>query len=480
MAQNEVKICIELGEISRAHDQGATTVKLSIPNHEKGSTSFQKDEFTIFEKDKFNKLKEARGKLDKQVTTKPKIRKVVLLRDHKNFKSYCEPRVVSLGPIHHGMPKYQLTEEYKLVLADDFIEKSCMCREKLYKMVKTNIEQLRERYDEEVTKNISDEALAWILFVDGCATLQFIDSVVRNKVKEFKIKNDHVAFVQQDLFLLENQLPYELLDDLMKMCAKEGNLRTSILNFINGQSMLEKDDPMSEKLRAMATNGEAVHLLDLLRKRLLANSITKSPEDKFSKNDQSDEKDGHLFHNVQELKAVGIRLKPNNSKCLGQISFTKMWNFLPGILRLPPITVDDSTGPKFFNLIAYEMCPDYENDYGVTSYIAFLDSLIDEAKDVMYLRKASILFNYLGSDEEVAQLFNGIGTDLVPNFEIYKDVRSNIQDYYKKKWRTWMSEFFHTHFNSPWTVMAFLAALFAVLATGVQTVYSVLSYYKQP
>uniref|UniRef100_A0A2N9FD47 Uncharacterized protein n=1 Tax=Fagus sylvatica TaxID=28930 RepID=A0A2N9FD47_FAGSY len=126
------------------------------------------------------------------------------------------------------------------------------------------------------------------------------------------------------------------------------------------------------------------------------------------------------------------------------------------------------------------MCPDYENDYGVTSYIAFLDSLIDEAKDVMYLRKARILSNYLGSDEEVAQLFNGIGTDLVPNFEIYKDVRSNIQDYYKKKWRTWMSEFFHTHFNSPWTVMAFLAALFAVLATGVQTVYSVLSYYKQP
>ncbi len=84
MAQNAVKICIELGEISRAHDQGATTVKRSIPNHEKGSTSFQKDEFTIFEKDKFNKLKEARGKLDKQVTTKPKIRKVVMAHFNKN------------------------------------------------------------------------------------------------------------------------------------------------------------------------------------------------------------------------------------------------------------------------------------------------------------------------------------------------------------------------------------------------------------
>ena len=390
-------------------------------------------------------------------------------------------------------------------------------------MVEKNIKQLREYYDEEVTKKYSDEALAWILFVDGCATLQFIDSVVNNKVKEFKIKNDHVAFVLRDLFLLENQLPYQLLDNLMEKSDEGQNLMTSILNFIDWQSMLANDDATTKKFKEMATNGEPIHLLDLLRKRLLVDNTPKSPEkvtgqspkDKSSKIDQSAEKDGHsscnaqepkekktnvrssclgkickkdqssmvdlhLFHNVQELKAVGIHLKPNNSKCLGQISFTKKWNFYPGILWLPPITVDDSTGPKFFNLIAYEMCPDYENDYGVTSYIAFLDSLIDEPKDVMYLRKARILFNYLGSDEEVAQLFNGIGTDLVPNFEIYKDVRSNIQDYYNKKWRTWMSEFFHTHFNSPWTVMAFLAALFAVLATGVQTVYSVLSYYKQP
>ena len=75
----------------------------------------------------------------------------------------------------------------------------------------------------------------------------------------------------------------------------------------------------------------------------------------------------------------------------------------------PPIIVDDSTGPKFFNLIAYEMCPDFENDYGVTSYISFLDSqsLIDEAKDVIDLRKEGILRNLLGSDEEVALVFNG-------------------------------------------------------------------------
>ena len=154
--------------------------------------------------------------------------------------------MVSLGPLHHDEQKYRLTEEYKLVLADDFIKKSGKSDKDLYEMVEKNIKQLREYYDEEVTKKYSDEALAWILFVDGCATLKFIDIVVsgdNKKLQEFKIKNDHVAFVQQDLFLLENQLPYQLLDDLMKMSEEEENLRKAILKFINGQSMLENEQP---------------------------------------------------------------------------------------------------------------------------------------------------------------------------------------------------------------------------------------------
>ena len=55
------------------------------------------------------------------------------------------------------------------------------------------------------------------------------------------------------------------------------------------------------------------------------------------------------------------------------------------------------------NLIAYEMCLDFKNDFGVTSYIYFLGSLIHEANDVKMLRETGVLYNCLGSDEEVAQ-----------------------------------------------------------------------------
>ena len=389
---------------------------------------------------------------------------VLLLRDHKHFEKYCEPRVVSIGHIHHGKPKYRLAEEYKLTLAENFIEESGKTDKELYMVIKNNIEQLRKYFDEEVIHNYNDEALSWMLFVDGCATLKLIDSVVDNNVKRFQIKNGQVASVQQDLFLLENQLPYRILDDLIKNSKEGKKLRESVQSFIDTQSMTKKTEELPPKK-------EPVHLLDLLRNRLLGCTHDISPK--------SNEKEWQSYRNVQELRAVGIHLKSSDSSCLGKINFTRNWISLYGaILSLPPILVDDSTGPKFFNLIAYEMCPDFENDYGVTSYISFLDSLIDEAKDVIDLRKEGILRNLLGSDEEVALVFNEIGTDLVPNPEIYRDVRSKIQKYHEKKRMTYINEVIHNHFSSPWTVVAFTAALFALILSIAQTVYSILAYYQ--
>ncbi|KAG5062362.1 hypothetical protein JHK85_003545 [Glycine max] len=83
--------------------------------------------------------------------------------------------------------------------------------------------------------------------------------------------------------------------------------------------------------------------------------------------------------------------------------------------KLPEIVVDDTTAATVLNLIAYEMCPDFENDYGICSYVSFLDSLIDHPDDVKALRSEQILLNSLGSDEKVANLFNTISTDLVPD-----------------------------------------------------------------
>ncbi|XP_021830029.1 putative UPF0481 protein At3g02645 [Prunus avium] len=466
-------------------------------------------------------------------SSQPKIQKVpFMLRDHKNFEKYYVPRAVAIGPFHHDNPRCKLAQKYKLMLTSKFAQFVGQTDEDLYKKIEEKIKELRECYVKEEIEDIDDDTLAWMLFLDGCSTLQFIYSLMHEHEefeKLFEIKRDQVAFAQQDLFLLENQIPYQVLELLMSSSNRREDLRRAIENFVrmhiivptekqskgqeqkhqpgiteNREQKQEPDTTASMEQKVDITENtetkqqpgvttdanqkqqpgvttdanqkqqpsvpipmekEPIHLLDLLRKRIIGSpkeDVPKKGVGEFSK---------QTFRNVQELSAAGIHFQPSKSNFLGDISFKS--HCFAGFLSLPPISVDDSTGPKFMNLIAYEMCPDFQNDYGVTSYIGFLDALIDHAEDVKKLRSASVLFNFLGSDKEVAKLFNEIGTDLVPNTAIYLSVKAELEKHYKTKWKTWMSQFCHDHFSSPWTILAFLGVLSALGLSGIQTWYTV-------
>ncbi|XP_054804212.1 uncharacterized protein LOC129307313 [Prosopis cineraria] len=124
--------------------------------------------------------------------------------------------------------------------------------------------------------------------------------------------------------------------------------------------------------------------------------------------------------------------------------------------------VDDTTAPTYLNLMAYEGCPYFDNNYEISSYVEFLDSLIDHAEDVKELRRAGILRNCLGSDEEVAELFNIISKDLVAHTSIYTSLRAEIEKHYKKC-KTWFAMACNTYFSNPWSIIAFIAASVALL-----------------
>ncbi|MBA0860237.1 hypothetical protein Goshw_015535 [Gossypium schwendimanii] len=72
--------------------------------------------------------------------------------------------------------------------------------------------------------------------------------------------------------------------------------------------------------------------------------------------------------------------------------------------------------------------------------MCLLDSLINEAEDVKEMRDTGILYNRLGSDEEVAKLFNQMNTD---------------------------------DLQSPWTFLAFVGAITALLLGALQTYYAI-------
>ncbi|KAK7840251.1 hypothetical protein CFP56_016879 [Quercus suber] len=111
---------------------------------------------------KINTVMEARKKVTPSPA--PKIQKVIfVLRDHKDFKKLYEPRTVSLGPIHHRNDKYQIGEQYKLVLTYEFVNGSKEKINCLYKKIGENINELRDCFEKGVIEGYDDETLIWLL-----------------------------------------------------------------------------------------------------------------------------------------------------------------------------------------------------------------------------------------------------------------------------------------------------------------------------
>ncbi|KAK4580905.1 hypothetical protein RGQ29_024525 [Quercus rubra] len=276
------------GETSSAVTDDAQTHSISIE-----STNLEA---------KISTVMEARKKVTPSPA--PKIQKVIfVLRDHKDFKKLYEPRTVSLGPIHHPNDKYQLGEQYKPVLTYEFVNGSEEKINYLHKKIGENINELRDCFEKGVIEGYDDETLIWLLLVDGCAILQYIYCAAKNKFKELNIKPDSIAFTQQDLFLLENQLPYRLLEWLMSWSENGAELKESIEKYIDSHVTVPLPEDYSSILRCAAPSslsrylsrkskqqqekqddGDAIHLLDLLRTRLLHKHQQNKPE-KSAKDD---------------------------------------------------------------------------------------------------------------------------------------------------------------------------------------------------
>ncbi|XP_047170210.1 uncharacterized protein LOC124838605 [Vigna umbellata] len=448
---------------------------------------------TAYLRKNFTQLEEAK---ETPQNTVPKIQKVAsYLRDREHWKKHYLPRLVSIGLIDHGKRKLELGEKYKLMWTAKYLERTKQDGQTLYQKIASNIEQLKERFADDVISDFGgdNEKLSWILFVDGCSLLQILEKADLKNPKEMNLKVDQLVLVCHDVLLLENQLPYEVLK-LLSGHQNDDTLVSSMNKFLKFHH-LSPDEESEEKCKGKCNNEEGdramdedgyasvyvnettlydaqgkdlpFHLLDKLHKTVVCDF--QGYGNRCSDTTCSDT----TYRNIKELRAAGIKLKVEESRKLTAISFRYRWMWLRAELTLPKIIVDDTTATSFLNLVAYEMCPDFENNFVISSFVAFMDSLIDHPEDVKELRSAEVLCNSLGSDEEVAKLFNTISSDLVPNCGIYSSVGQEIEKHHKKKYRTWFALAYHTYFSNPWAFIGFLAAIFALVLTFIQAWFAI-------
>ncbi|XP_043692947.1 UPF0481 protein At3g47200-like [Telopea speciosissima] len=256
---------------------------------------------------------------------------------------------------------------------------------------------------------------------------------VNDNHRDTKMKTNQIAFASRDLFLLENQLPFLVLEALMSFRHREKYWQDLIHKFVKMPLNLESNtSPENEDYKP-------AHLLDLLHKKLIGHDNDQHRKSEPSKKSNDGK---HTFRSVFELKKSGIECKRSEGGSLRNVYFIN--DCIGGDLVLPHIVIDDLTKSILLNLVAYEASPDGPSDYVVTSYIVLLDALIDSPEDMKELRSKE-----------------------------YLEVKRKIEKYNKNKISIWMTDFRQTHFSSPWTVVAFFVALTIIILTCVQTYYAI-------
>ncbi|CAA2959474.1 Hypothetical predicted protein [Olea europaea subsp. europaea] len=437
-----------------------------------------------------------------ETTKKPLIERVPsLLRNRKSYKNCINPSVVSIGPYHHGKSECKAFQKLKTPIVQKLCRSNDISVERLYGEVANVGKSARECYEKGSTEDYNDELFNRMMFLDACFVLHFMyigqgqfSGEEQNEADAQLERNYYV--VLKDLFLLENQIPLLVLTALLKsifptepskgediikefielytIVSPMGNSQSNAVKIflarMMGCSSKRDQEPKIPKLDFV----RSPHLLHLIREQLIQpvmheirNLTTFFVE---SKSNLRESNIRESYRSVTDLKSAGIYFIPSPTGSFTDVTFKSRHIF--GILTIPPIKVDHLTKPLLLNLAAYEMCPHGPSDFRITSYICLMDSLIDHADDVKELRKKRILINKLGSDEHLAELFNEIANDLEPDPRAYAHARSNIDKHCKNKGHIWMAEWIHKHFSSPWTILAFLGAVFVLALTMAQTYFA--------
>lgn len=447
------------------------------------------------------------------------------LKDRK--KEAYVPQVVALGPYHCISGKLRAMEYYKrralLNMMTRFNDQNNFYKDNL--TFATNAkEAILNRMDDikgwytggygefnELLEFLSfcdrGTTLSIMLSVDGCFILEVLKTLDKRGFQPGKIyaptfgENIFLASnTLKDILMVENQIPWIVLLELLRQeNPTDNDVGTTLLNVMAkgtcGLFKMYSEDrtALLELSWLTSANQEFHHLLGFVH-----NVMVNRPSGQANLGNQGEHRIciercigrclqmlphknkplNHDFASISpaiELKNAGIKFRPCNGG-IKQIKFDPY----SSTIYLPLLSITYDTEVLFHNLIALEMCTPSEDSY-VSSYVNLMDDLIGSQRDVAFLRSMGILTNLLCSDEEVADLFDGLFkriTVRMPNMfdELRRDVDANYTSriaIYQNRIRVYLAELWQDHFSSPWKAIALAVGFAIVCLTLIQTIYAV-------
>jgi hypothetical protein len=351
------------------------------------------------------------------------------------------------------------------------------------------------------------DVTARVMLLDGCFIIELLikcccdgissaDDITSNR---FRLGN-----IKHDILLLENQLPFFILEELYAHTVGRFNLyhpsipplKELILEFFGNK--LNSNFKLKIRCDSRSESVVVDHILGLLHSCYQPGES--NPGDyQISK------------YSATELHRSGVNIKPSkgNTEVYLHVDFKTPCLFswfvsiydtttqlLPvskkakkirccvlsfmcqfccrATLEIPELCVTDSTESFMKNLIAYEQCSQHIPRY-ITSYAFLMDTLINSKEHVELLETSGVLKNYLGSGEDASNLFNSLCKEVDLGDFYFSKQWAEMDAYYRLYWPSCIASLRRTYFGNPWTSISVFAALILFAFTGLQTICTVIS-----
>lgn len=169
--------------------------------------------------------------------------------------------------------------------------------------------------------------------------------------------------------------------------------------------------------------------LMLLLEHLLSDSYSKDGEDAGGEGPLPAEE--MAIPSAAELVDAGVRFSPARG---GPTRVT--FDGETATLVLPAVRLDVNTEATLRNLVAYEAAAPAAGPAFMARYVELMNGIVDAAEDVRRLREAGVVCNYMKSDSEAAELWNGMSRSMqltrVPSID---DAIRELNQYYHRRWR---------------------------------------------
>ncbi|XP_045811058.1 UPF0481 protein At3g47200-like [Trifolium pratense] len=402
-------------------------------------------------------------------TSEQCIYKVPQIIRQANPQAYT-PQIISIGPFHNPRGSISANnnlhemEELKLNYLKGFLNRTKLCVDDLVLKVQKLENKIRNCYAGLVCFDSND--FLKIIVVDACFIIElFLRYAFYPDWKEKDpilskqwLHND----IKRDLILLENQLPFFVLEEIYKLA----NINLEVPSFVTITiwyfHRLNQQNINSERLCPK-------HFTDLLRTFLLPPSFD------FAKEMENAGYAIQHVYSASQLSEAGLKFELSESKCLLDLKFDK------GVLQMPCFHVHDSTEMHMRNIIAFEGChiSNYDSAY-VSQYLSILDFLINTEKDVSILVNKKIISNWMGDANAVATMVNKLCKNVpMPKLNSkYLSLCNRLNGFYENPRNKYKAIFVHEYFNTPCKIASTVTALFLLLFTLIQAVCSIWSLLK--